>query len=85
MSDLSMLTIRKLPVLGLKNANQNYRTRISAPLVEFVRNAVQSDHPGTRVGKRFALEYVLQCYLADRGLLRNGAEVPAVMPPAEVG
>jgi len=81
---MDLLTIRRLPVLGLKNANQNYRTRISAPLLEFVRDAVQADHPGIRVGKRFALEYVLQSYLADRGLLRHGAEPPEVMPPSEV-
>lgn len=77
MSDLSLLTIRRLPVLAFANSKQNYRTRISEPLLNFVQQEVQKEYPGLQCGKRFSLEYALQQFLKDRGALKKfAADLP---------
>ena len=73
MSDLNLLTIRRLPVLAFANSKQNYRTRISESLLNFVQVEVQKQFPGLKCGRRFSLEYALQTFLKDRGALKKYA------------
>ena len=77
---MNLLTIRRLPVLSFANSKNNYRTRISEPLLGFIQKTVQAEFPGLKCGKRFSLEYALQQFLANRGALKKyAAELPSTV------
>lgn len=74
---MDLLTIRRLPVLGFAEPKLDYRMRISKALVKFVTEAVQKEHPGLKCGQRFAVEWALQQFLMERGLLKKyAAQLP---------
>lgn len=72
----NLLTIRRLPVLGFQRSPQECKQRLDANLARMVQEQVQRRHPGLRVGKRFALEWVLLQWLHAEGLMRQ----PVVLP-----
>ena len=66
---LSMLTIRQLPPVA--NTNGAQKQRLDSTLGRMVQEQVALRFPKLRVSKRFAIEFALQEWMSDRGMLRT--------------
>jgi hypothetical protein len=68
---VNLLTVRRLPVQLNNEGAQPYKLRLDPALAKLVQDNLQLKHPSVRVGKRFAVEFALQEWLYEKGLVRN--------------
>lgn len=80
----NMLTARRLPLRSTV-AKDTPKYRIDAALANMVHAAVTFKNPGLKIGRRFSLEYALQQWLHNEGLVETRIEIDTIVTPEKNG